>query len=763
MTNHQGSSKKVKMKNIYIFLIVFSIQFAQAQQQDLQRANVLFGKTYYSAAIPLYEKVSNKSQTVEIIQNLGDCYYFTNQYDKAQAQYALLSQSKNLDEGYYFRYSQTLKAKGKYAEANDVMRKYYLANHNETAIEKLEKDIKTLNNVSAIGERFLIENLALNTANSEFGGVVLRDSLVFAAVKKKPNLFDKTYKWNNESYLNIVCIPLKNIKAKDSIVSYFSKDLKSPMHESNAVFTKDGKTMYFTRNNSNNGRRGKNTDKISNIQIFRAEWVSNKWTNIKALPFNSPDYSVEHPALSFDEKTLYFASDMPGTRGSFDIFSVSVDGANYGLPMNLGDKINTPKREQFPFVSNDNKLYFSSNGLEGYGGLDIFVSDIQNNSFSKASNVGLPVNSGYDDFAYYINSETKEGYFSSDRPGGKGKDDIYTLKETKDLIIEDCKQYIAGTITDIDSHLALEKAAVILKNGSNQELEKATTTADGKFSFTIECESNYSLSVTKENYTENSKTFRITAERNKSNDGSMEIRSLEIIKKEEQVALDKKIASDLLIAQQLKAAELVAFEQKKKADAIAIQEKKKADANALKQKKKDDALALEAKRVADIAVMQQSKKDKLIADKKASELAVAKKKEKTAAIVAAEKDVVKDKDKLIIKTDPIYFDYNMWYIRKESKKILNRVVELMNKYPEMVVEIGSHTDNRGNAKFNAALSQKRADATRNYMLEQGISKNRISAKGYGESVPIVKCIPEDSCDEEQHELNRRSVFVIKNL
>jgi len=167
--------------------------------------------------------------------------------------------------------------------------------------------------------------------------------------------------------------------------------------------------------------------------------------------------------------------------------------------------------------------------------------------------------------------------------------------------------------------------------------------------------------------------------------------------------------------------------------------------------------------LADLEAKEQMRKDKLAADKKTKEIAEAKKKEKIAAIVAAEKDVVKDKDRLIIKTDPIYFDYNMWYIRKESKKILNRVVELMNKYPNMVVEIGSHTDNRGNAKFNADLSQKRADATRNYILEQGISKSRIFAKGYGESVPIVKCIPEDSCDEEQHELNRRSEFVIKNL
>ena len=742
------------MKRIYILLIAFSIQFIQAQQQDLQRANVLFGKTYYSQAIPLYEKVSAKIQTVEVIQHLGDCYYFTNDYDKAQQQYALLYQSKSaaLNEDYYFRYAHTLKAKGRYDEANEVMRKFYLASNNNAAVEKLNKDIKTLKNVSAIGERFIIQNLALNTVNSEFGAVPFGDNLVFASVKKKPNLFDKTYKWNNESYLNLVTIPIINANTNDSTVAYFSKDLKSPMHESNAVFTKDGKFMYFTRNNSNNGRRGKNTEKISNIQIFRAEFVKDKWTNVTALPFNSPDYSVEHPALSTDEKTLYFASDMPGTLGSFDIFSVSVDGTVYGNPLNLGEKINSPKREQFPFVSKDNKLYLSSNGHEGYGGLDIFVSDIQGNSFSKTSNVGLPVNSGYDDFAYFIDSDLKEGYFSSDRPGGKGKDDIYSLKETKELLIEDCKQYIVGIITDADTHLALENAAVILKNTSNQVLDKATTTTDGKFSFTIECESNYSLFVTKENYTENSRSLRISAERNKSNDGSMEIRSMEIIKKEEQAALDKKLAADLLIAQQLKAAELAALEQKRKDDAIALQ-----------QKKKDDAIALEAKRLAEREAAEQLKKDKLAADKKNAAIAEAKKKEKAAAIVAAEKDVVKDKDRLIIKTEPIYFDYDLWYIRKDSKKILNRVVELMNKYPEMVVEIGSHTDNRGNTKYNADLSQNRADATRNYILEQGISKNRILAKGYGESVPIIKCIPEDSCDEEQHELNRRSEFIIKNL
>ena len=751
------------MKRIYILLILFSIQYIQAQQQDLQRANRLFEKTYYSAAIPLYEKMSLKNQNSSLIKNLGDCYYYTNQYDKALVQYALLNDNNDLDEDFYFRYAQTLKAKGKYDEANTILRKFYLKSKNIAAVEKLDKNIKTLKNITAIGQRFVIQNMLINTVNSEFGGVVFGDNLVFAAVKKKPNLFDKTYKWNNESYLNLVSIPLKNVIANDSVTNYFSRDLKSNMHESNAVFTKDGKTMYFTRNNSSNGKREKNLEKISNIQIFKAELINNKWTNIVSLPFNNPNYSTEHPALSPDEKILYFASDMPGTFGSFDIFSVSINGLNYGKPVNLGDKINTSKREQFPFISKDNKLYFSSNGHEGFGALDIFVSEREGSTYSTPSNVGLPVNSGFDDFAFYIDSDSKQGYFSSDRIGGKGKDDIYSLKEIKDLIIEDCKQYIAGEITDIDSHLVIQNALVVLKNGSNQEINKTFTSIDGKFNFTVECEMDYSLLVTKENYTENTRKLQISSEREKSNEGSMAIRSIEIIEKENQIALDNQKAADLLFAQELKAAELVAFEQKKKADAIAVKEKKNAEVIALKQNKIDAAIALESKRLEAIATTQKLKSDKIVAEKKALELVVAKKKEKTASIMAMEKDVIKDKNRLIIKTDPIYFDYNMWYIRKESKKILNRIVALMSKYPEMIVEIGSHTDNRGNAKFNADLSQKRADATRNYILEQGISKNRLISKGYGESVPIIKCIPEDSCDEEQHELNRRSEFVIKDL
>lgn len=709
------------MKKLLVIVFVFSIQCINAQDFELARAKRFFDKTYYSESIVLYEKLVQEKPSQEVVKNLADSYFYTNDLVKAQRYYRLLIQNynNNLDRNYYFRYAQTLKATNSYEDANAALKEYYSKSSQTDDLATFEKDTKTLENVSAIGKRFEIKNLPINTPNSEFGAVKYQDKLVYAGVKLKPGLFDKKYKWDNETYLNLISVPLKNINSPDSIGSYFAKELKTGMHESNAVFTRDGKTVYFTRNNSKKGSRKTNDEKISNLQIFKAELVEGKWTNIASLPFNSPNYSVEHPALSPDEKVLYFASDMPGTFGSFDIYAVNINKGAFDIPKNLGPLINTDKKEQFPFASADNKLYFSSDGHLGYGSLDVFVSEINQNEYSKPVNVGLPLNSNLDDFAFFIDSDTKEGYFASNREGGKGSDDIYQFKEIKDLIVEDCKQFIAGTITDIDTKLALENATVILQDSEQKTLQTVTTAADGKFSFTVECEVFYRVSAFKEKYTNESKSLKSGKTREAVNDASLALKSLEAIKLEEKEIAEKKRKQEIFIEEENKKKEILA-------------------AVVLKQKEK------------------KAKEDEIVANE-------AKKKEKVKQILDQEKDVVKDKDRLLIKTDPIYFDYDLWYIRKESKVVLGRVVELMKKYPEMVIEIGSHTDSRGNLKYNEDLSQKRANSTREFIIESGINGKRVQAKGYGESVPIVKCKTDDACSEEEHELNRRSEFVIKNL
>lgn len=698
MINHRDS---FNMKKALLILVLFSCFFGHAQEFAEKRAKRLFDRTYYSQALPLYEEIVKDNRSLETLRNLSDCYYYTNDIENALKYYRLLlSVFPDVGTEYYFRFTQCLKATGNYEEANTLTRKRF--GNSPAALQDFERQVHELENISGIGNRFEIRNLGVNTKNSEFGAVKLNGEIVFAGISNDAST--KKYKWNDENYLDLLSIPSED----DTNAKRFSTEINTVMHEADAIFTKDGKTMYFTRNNYKDGMRAKNKQKVSTLQVFKAELVNGKWANITSLPFNSENYSVEHPALSIDEQVLYFASDMPGTRGSFDIWYVNINGNNYSAPINLGDNINTERKEQFPFVSKDGKLYFSSNGHFGYGLMDVFVSELRNNAFASPLNVGLPVNSGYDDFAFNINSETKHGFFASDRPGGKGGDDIYSLTETKPLIIQDCMQLISGIISDTDTKLPLDKAVVILQDKDKKELERITTQTDGKFSFDAKCESTYTVLASKEKYSSEFRVLNLNKIRNKTNDASMELKSEAVLKKEK--------------------------------EALAEREKKD-------QAEKQKELAEKQK--------QQQEKDK--------QLAAVKRKEKEEAIINKEKDVVRDKDRLLIKTDPIYFDYDLWYIRKESKPILNRVIELMKKYPDMVVEIGSHTDVRGNNAYNLELSSKRAASTREYFLKMGIPAARISAKGYGETVPIIQCIPDHSCTEEQHELNRRSEFVIKNL
>ncbi|TYP97996.1 WD40 repeat protein [Tenacibaculum adriaticum] len=688
-------------KIIFVVLFICSSLLINAQtSQKLERANTYFKRAYYNEAISIYENIYKSKRSFETTKNLADCHYYVNNMERASQVYKYLLKNFNnkIDDEYYFKYVTTLKASGKYNSAYEVMKNFFIKNKNEGGLKKLETDSKYLENIKAIGDRFKIENLQLNTKHSEFGAIKQGNKLIFTASKKESNFLDKLYKWDGQHYLDLYQININKIHLGDSVAYNFSKEINTKLHEANIIFTKDGKTAYFTRNNFVKGKRKKDSKKITHLQIYKAELVDGKWKNITSLPFNSNEYSTEHPALSSDEKTLYFASDMPGTLGSFDIFSVSINSdGSYSDPTNLGKTINTVKKEQFPFISKKNELYFSSNGHPGFGSLDVFVSSITSNGFSKPDNVGLPVNSGHDDFSFNIDTDTKEGYFASNRPGGKGNDDIYKIVEQKPLVIENCKQFISGVITDVDTQKPLSNTLVTLNNDKEEELKKINTDTLGKFHFNAECETTYVIKASKEGYTKNHKVVILQKERNKKNDASLALKSLEQLKKEEAIALELQKAKE--------------------------QEQKVKDAEKLELNKKKDI----------------------------------------ENIIAKEKDIIKDKDRIIVKTEQINFDYKLWYLRRDTKKAIDRVITLMKKYPSMIIEVGTHSDIRGNDRYNLELSQKRATSVRMYFMENGTEPDRISAIGYGETKPLIKCKTEDSCTEEQHESNRRCEFIVKGF
>ncbi len=694
------------MKKVTIVLCTLLTVFtAKAQNKHLKRAHKYFERTFYAEAIPLYEKAVKESESFETIKNLADSYYYINNMEKASVNYRYLIKNyrKFVEETYYIKYANTLKAIGKYKNAHNLLRNYY-KKENKEKLAVLIKEIEYLENVEALGQRFAIENLGINTPESEFGAIQKGDTIIFAAPRKE--IYGKRFGWNGQNYLDIYKTHTNKIYLGDSVVLPFSDKINSKLHESNIVFTKDGKTAFFTRNNLVKGKRKTDANKVTHVQLYKAEFVNGKWQNINPLPFNSNDFSTEHPTLSIDEKTLYFASDMPNGFGSFDLYAVDIyANGNFGEPKNLGPTINTSKREQFPFISTDNKLYFASDGHPSFGSLDVFVSTISNNGFSKPDNVGFPVNSGYDDFSFYINPKTKEGYFASNRTGGKGSDDIYKIIEEKPLKIQECQQFISGTITDIDTDALLANALVLLVNKEGKELNRHTTDKNGEFKFTVKCNDSYTVKASKEGYTKEQKIIVVKKQRAKNHDASMALKSLA------KIAEEKRKISEL------------------------------------KKLKEREALALK----------QAKEQAQKLKDKEKLKVAIAKKKEN---IIADEEDIKKEKDRIVIKTDEINFDYKLWYLRRDSKKAIDKVIILMKKYPEMIIEIGTHSDIRGNNRYNLELSQKRATSVRMYFLENGIEPDRISAIGYGETKPIVKCKTEDACSEEQHEVNRRCEFVV---
>ncbi len=679
------------MKKPFLYLLFTFIALASfiasAQDFSTKQADKYFARTYYAKAIPLYEEVINYKSSTEAIRNLADAYYYTFDFKNAEKWYRFLLKRDQsfMDDTHLFYYYQTLKAQEKYEVADNLFQ-----NHLLKASEKNDylQSLVYLENVEAIGERYTLKNLNLNTEKSEFFSGIYQDQVLISSTKDQKGLFAKIYYWNNLPYLNLYSIPSDSLETETT--SLFAEELTTKLHESNAVFTKDGKMVFFTRNNYLNGKKEKDTAKVTQLQIYKAELENEKWTNITLLPFNHKNYSCEHPALSNDGKTLYFASNKPGGFGGFDIYKVNT--GDFSSPENLGNQINTAKKEQFPFIDAEGNLYFSSNGHPGFGMLDVFIAKPTTNGFQKPDNVGIPLNSSYDDFAFYIDTHTKDGFFSSNRPSGKGSDDIYQIHETKPLLIEDCYQFLKGKVFDETTKEILAEAKVVLFE-NEIAIDSLLTDTTGAYSFKINCNSSFEIIASKAEYTKDSKTFNTSSQRKKEN------------------VADLYLLSEKVIAERK-------------------QEKVEREKERLQQQKIEEEKA---------------------------------KQQQVKQIINDEPSIVQKGEKTFIKTEPIYFDYDLWYIRKESRKTLNKVIALLNKYPSMKIEIGTHTDIRGNNKYNLELSQKRSDAVLTYFNENGIDLTRLKAVGYGETQPIIHCETEESCTEEQHEINRRCEFVIKSF
>ncbi|MDI9311079.1 MAG: OmpA family protein [Limnohabitans sp.] len=491
------------MKKIFISILFLNSLGIFAQTNGL-RGNYQYDNLAYSSAINSYtEAFKNGAKSKEIYAKLGDSYYFNGNLQEANVWYKeLFDLGEKVDPEYYFRYSQTLKALNDFAKADLYMSKLadVQPNDSRAAFYKANKNYKK--DIDRRANRYKISPVGINSNSSEYGAYFFGDKVVYASNKSSNVLSNSRTEWTNYSATNLYLAKREDNELKEP--KLISK-ANTRFNEDTPVFTKDLKTVYFTRNNFNKGKIGKDYKGVIKLKIYRADVDAfGKWSNIVELPFNSNEYSIAHPALSPDEKTLYFASDMPSSYGNSDIYKVSIIGNNkYGTPENLGKKVNTEGRETFPFVSENEELYFASDGHLGLGGLDVFGVKLKEGKIvSQVTNLGTPINSEMDDFAFCIDSK-RTGFLSSSRAEGKGLDDIYSFSETTPIVFE-CKQELNGIVTDAQSGEVLSNATLQLVDESlGQAIETVQSDANGSYSFKINCEKSYVIKTEKNDYIDN--------------------------------------------------------------------------------------------------------------------------------------------------------------------------------------------------------------------------------------------------------------------
>ncbi|MCK8480204.1 OmpA family protein [Psychroserpens algicola] len=644
-------------KIICILALSFVFSMGYAQKGKVRQASKEYDNlAYLKTSEILLEVAENGYKSVDLLQKLANSFYFNNQMKEAAKWYGeLMAMNEDVDSEYYFRYAQSLKSIENYTESDKWMRKFAESDRGDLRGRAFTSTVDYLSMIDEASREFDIVNLNINSEVSDFGTTQYKDQLIFASSRGG----GKKYAWNEQPYLDLFSAE-KQEDGTYGNVEKLDSDINTKFHESTVAFTPDDNVIYFTRNNYYNKKYKNSEDGTNRLKVFRATLDEDgDWDDVEPVHFNSDEYSVAHPTINVEGTKMYFASDMPGTLGKSDIFEVDInEDGTLGEPVNLGPSVNTEGHETFPFINSEGDLYFSSNGFSGLGGLDVFViRDFKNkrelNQPMALENVGRPINSPMDDFGYYENIGTKEGFFTSNRDGGKGDDDIYSF------IIPDCEQVVEGVVKDQDTQELLPGAKVTLLDADGNPLSQQVVGADASYKFEeLECEKEYLIRVELDQFATDEKRFTTP-------------------KKKQDLVIEFDLERDEVVLEP----------------------------------------CADLAKILDIPI--------------------------------------------------IYFDFDKSNIRRDAEVELQKVLAVLNKYPTMTIDVRSHTDCRGPAAYNEKLSNRRAQSTRQYLIDKGVSAERLTAKGFGESrlVNDCGCEPsnESSCSEEEHQLNRRSEFIVTSI
>lgn len=484
------------MKTIIPLLLLIAFALPSCSKHYCKKGNAYYKTMQYDKAIDNYTKVSEKKMPREEKIKLADSYRLTNDYKNAEKLYAELVAIPKMYPIHLFYYGKSLMNNGKYKEAKKEFSNYLVLTDTDPITETLIASCDSCNKFYADSSLYSVKSVEIPNVTTAFGQVNYADGLVFTADKGN---FNSTYKksgWTGRSYLDLY-FSCKMEDGKWSEPEPLNGEINGLFHEGPAVFNKDKTVVYFTRSNySTTKTLKKNGENESNLKMFSAELKGGIWTNLKELPINSDNYSCGHPALSSDEQTLYFISDMPRGFGATDIYKISktknqTDDEEWSFPENLGPCINTSGNEMFPYVAPNEIFYFSSDAHSTLGGLDIFSYTLDNTNVTVPENLNYPINSSKDDFALTLNDDNKTGYISSNRDN---LDKIYEIRLSDPVFI------LKGTITQKANGELLEDAVVEITTNKNKYKQILSVDDLGNYTMKLKAGIEYSIQAVMEGY-----------------------------------------------------------------------------------------------------------------------------------------------------------------------------------------------------------------------------------------------------------------------
>lgn len=734
------------MKTIVLTIICSVSLSVFGQSGKLKKADNYFNRLSYAYAANLYEElVGSEVDSPTLKSKLAYSYMKMDNNPKAVEYYSKMIESSEAKSEDYYNYSYALKQVGNYSESDKWMNKYSNAVSADLRSKLFLANTGYKSKIEKTAPFFALTNLDLNTSVADFGGYysTAQDQMFFITARKKRVFVRKEWSWNANRFLDLYKVSVSTDN-KLGDVKRVSK-VNTKFHEGPLTFSPDGKTVYFTRNNVASGKKRRDGQKIQNLKLYIADVnEKGKWVNEREFIYNSKDYSIGHPSITADGKTMYLVSDKPGGFGGADIYKVAIlEDGTFGEMVNLGNKINTEGQEMFPFIDTEDRLFFSTDGHPGLGGLDVFVAFFENGNVGKIHNLGLPINSQYDDFSFNMSKDFKTGFLSSNREGGKGGDDIYAVQLIRPFVFG---VTIKGTAKDKKGEI-IPFAKIDLKDDKGNVIETITADENGAYSFEAEYEKNYGLGGSKTDYFDGKNTASTFT------DEQVVIADV-ILEKDPGLSLyalvtDKKTGLPL---EGVKVYLIDNMTDKSKSILTPVTGDFR---EALFGKKLNDRgsynLILQKEGYFSKTVTYNTVFDR------PGQYDV------HANLDLALDPEVKDLSELV-QINPINFDLNKYNIRPDAAKELDKIVEVMNKYPNMVVELGSHTDCRASKSYNMKLSDNRAKASAEYIKKKITNPERIYGKGYGESRLLNDCECEGNvksdCSEEEHEKNRRTEFKV---